>query len=185
MSVLWCESGVWPVVTEETFKRHLRMPVRRAFSPALQEAAEWARTWFREHGRPWTCAAAADASLREWLAPRFGPEARLVVIAASAGPEAEAEAARCFAAGEPDRYYFLECLASAAVETLLTEGRRRVGASRQHCPGYPGWSIEENTPLREAVGRLVDLPGPLEVLPSGMLRPKKSQLAVCVPEVAP
>jgi len=181
MSTLWQECGSQPVVTDATLKRYLRMPVRRPFSPPLQEAGDWARGWFRENARPWTCAVEADEQLRCWLAPRFPDANRLVVVAVSAGPEPEAEAAARFATDEPDRYYFLECLASAVVDTLLATARVRLGVERHHCPGYPGWPIEDNVPLLAAVGRLTGLPGPLEVLSSGMLKPKKSQLAVCVP----
>lgn len=181
MSTLWQEVGGQPLVSDATLKRYLRIPVRRPFSPPVQEANDWAREWFREKARPWTCALEGDERLRQWLAPRFPQSERLVVVAVSAGREAEAEAAARFAADEPDRYYFLECLASAVVDTLLATARVRLGVERHHCPGYPGWPIEDNVPLLAAAQRLIQLPGPLDVLPSGMLKPKKSQLAVCLP----
>jgi hypothetical protein len=47
-------------------------------------------------------------------------------------------------------------------------------------PGYSGWNIAEQIPLwnlfREHFDR--SFPGAMEVLESGMLRPKKSQLSV-------
>ena len=101
------------------------------------------------------------------------------MLAVSAGPEAEAEASARWTAGEPDRYYFLECLAAAVVEALLAEVRHRLGANKHLCPGYPGWPIQNNAALLAALAGAGALPGALTMLPSGMLTPKKSQLAVC------
>jgi hypothetical protein len=105
--------------------------------------------------------------------------AALVLIAVSAGPEPEAEAAARWAGEEPDRYYFLECFAAAAVEALLAEARDRLGVQRHYCPGFRGWPVTDNQVLLEALEAAGALPGPLAVLSSGMLKPKKSQLALC------
>jgi hypothetical protein len=47
-------------------------------------------------------------------------------------------------------------------------------------PGYSGWDIAEQLPFWSLVQKSFDgkFPGELEVLDSGMLRPKKSLLAV-------
>lgn len=168
-----------PKVSDRDYKRFLRFPPRRAFEGPLAENAAWARTWFAEHARPWLVVTTADAALAPRLSCQFPGETEFLLIAASAGAEAEAEAAARWEAGEPDRYFFLECFASAAVEALLTEARRLAGARIHRCPGFPGWSIDDNRPLLASLQGNLPLPGPLEVLTSGMLRPKKSQLAVC------
>ena len=48
-----------------------------------------------------------------------------------------------------------------------------------YSPGYPEWSIEEQPRLLDLINRLQPkMPAPVEVMDSGMLRPKKSLLAV-------
>lgn len=185
MSVLWQAVNRHPVVSDRDFKRFLRYPPARAFEGPLAENATWARTWFAANARPWCCAIQADESVRALAGARFPDAGELTVVAASAGPEAEAEAAALWAAGEPDRYFFLECLAAATVEALLGEARRRFGAEKHLCPGYPGWPITDNATLLAALGEAAALPGPLAMLPSGMLTPKKSQLAVCARRPVP
>jgi hypothetical protein len=46
-----------------------------------------------------------------------------------------------------------------------------------YSPGYPEWDISEQASLASVIGEK-GRPGPLDVLESGMLRPKKSLLAV-------
>lgn len=171
---------IHPVVAvdERTFKRFLRFPPAREFVDAMAEAATWARDWFTAHGRPWVLALRADAPIRALTGEQWPADTELGVIIASAGPEAEAHAGACFEADEPDRYYFLECYASAVVDQLLTRTRNQLGASRHVSPGYPEWDIAANRPLLAAIERQVTLPGPLRTLDSGMLVPKKSQIAV-------
>ena len=186
MSSIWCERVAPPMVDDAVLKRFLRFPVQRPFEGELSAAEEWVRAWFAEHARAWSCAATADRETHAWLAPRFGADTELVIVAVSAGPEAEAAAAAEWAQDRPDRYYFLECYAAAVVDSLLSEARLRLSAEKHFCPGYIGWPIEENGRLLAALRRRVQLPGQLEAMTTGMLRPKKSQLAVCaLPEVKP
>ncbi|MEI7553292.1 MAG: hypothetical protein WCL24_13285 [Verrucomicrobiota bacterium] len=190
-----------PVVREAEFKRLLGVPPDFAFTPLLAENAAWARAWYAAHGRPWlwarpagSCAVtgevvtldAQDLTSRE-LARRFRAADRAVVVAASAGAEAEAEAARCWENDEPDRYFFMETYASAVVEALIAEAGARLcswadglGAVLlpHYSPGYPGWSVGEQARVFSLLTATGEPPGPLEVMASGMLRPKKSQLAV-------
>jgi hypothetical protein len=189
-----------PEVEEQDFKRFLRLPPLREFPGPVAENAAWARSWYAAHGRPWMCAAFLPASAEPGagvmiagrpfggteLGRRFVGITGAAVVAASAGPEAEAEAAARWAASEPDLYYFLECFASAVVEALLAESRRRLvgwGQARgleisaHYCPGYPDWTVGDAPRLLELLAAGRELPGPLDTLSSGMLRPKKSQLA--------
>lgn len=165
-------------VDERTFKRFLRFPPTREFEGAMAEAARWAKDWFAANGRPWMISLKAEAAIRDTTDNRWSPGTELGVIVASAGPEAEAHAGACFENDEPDRYYFLECYAAAVVDELLTRTRNAFGQSRHYSPGYPEWGIEANIPLLEAIRNQVTLPGPLRTLDSGMLVPKKSQIAV-------
>jgi hypothetical protein len=78
---------------------------------------------------------------------------------------------------------------SAVVEHLVASVSGRVCALAEseglmavphYSPGYTGWDIADQGKLFELIkgGMTQPLPEPLEVLPSGMLNPKKSLLAV-------
>ena len=90
---------------------------------------------------------------------------------------------------KPDEYFFLEVYGSAVVEHLVAGVSGRVCALAEseglmavphYSPGYTGWDIADQGKLFELImaGMSQPLPEPLEVLPSGMLSPKKSLLAV-------
>jgi hypothetical protein len=125
--------------------------------------------------------------LREHLA-RAGA-VRAMLVAVSAGRAAEEHARELWEGGKPDEYFFLEVFASAVVERIvatasgrLCELAERDGliAVPHYSPGYTGWDIADQVALFEMIARggRVAFPEKLEVLSSGMLRPKKSQLAV-------
>ena len=164
------------------------------------ELAEWARHWYEEHGRPWVYTQeassvglsaetvrieGADFSSRRLHQSLLEAEAHTVVLAAvSAGPEAEQEAQKLWREEKPDEYFFLEVFASAVVEHLVTITGAELCASAEergmavlphYSPGYSEWDVAEQGRLMALMGAL---PGDLEVLDSGALRPKKSQLAV-------
>ena len=166
------------------------------------ELAEWAREWYARNGRPWMYASLAeDIGIRDdsfGIAGAWFTSARLrktlddaearsvMLVAVSAGPELEEEARNVWQAGKPDEYFFLEAYGSAVVEFLTTAAGARLCAwaeSRNmavlphHSPGYPEWDIAEQSRLLELM-RQRGLPGGVEALDSGALRPKKSQLAV-------
>src|SRR5439155_24891244 len=78
---------------------------------------------------------------------------------------------------------------SAVVEHLVatTSGRVCDAGARDgliavphYSPGYSGWDVADQNKLFELITRSATRPfaGPLEVLSSGMLRPKKSLLGV-------
>ena len=170
-----------------------------------RELVDWARTWYRARGAPWVYAREVDAlevtgagvrlNGSPFTSPRLARTLRdagaqgAVLVAVSAGPELEAEAQRLWKEGKPDEYFFLEVYGSAVVEHLVTmtgarlcawaEGRR-LAVLPHYSPGYVEWSIDEQPALLDAVNRSRrSIPAvPLEVMESGMLRPKKSLLAV-------
>ncbi|MDQ3440723.1 MAG: hypothetical protein M3478_10285 [Planctomycetota bacterium] len=113
----------------------------------------------------------------------------VVVVAVSAGPEVEAEAQRLWKEEKPDEYFFVEIYGSAVVEHLVTTVGARLCAWADvrgmavlphYSPGYPEWDIAEQPRLLELIRRTrgQQLPTHVDVLESGMLRPKKSLLAV-------
>ena len=190
------------------YKRLLGYPRDRVLGGRARELADWARDVVREEWpavglRAAGRAAAASrqrldphrrrrrspaSGLQKTLAAGARPTARSLV-AVSAGPEVEAEAQRLWQEEKPDEYFFLEIFGSAVVEHLMTMTGARLCAWAEaasmavlphYSPGYPEWDIAEQARLLELIidARSSQLPAPLDVLESGMLRPKKSLLAV-------
>jgi len=191
-------------VADAEFRRLLGYPRGAVPSARAEELAAWARAWFAEHGRPWiysrTANLRATASqlfldgvafnspqLQAHFAEAEASEA--VLFAASAGAACETRARELWQEGKPDEYFFLETYGSAVVERLVAlinaqvcadadaDGKRAIP---HYSPGYGTWDVAEQNALFAIVSRSRPelLPGPLEVLSSGMLRPKKSLLGV-------
>ena len=187
------------------YNRLLGFPRNHTLEGRAKDLAESARNWYFKNGKPWTYSRhiseiriSADviriedetftsSRLRNTLLHAEAHDA--VLVAASAGPEVEEEAQRLWLDEKPDEYFFLEVFGSAVVEHLVTMAGARLydWAERQgmavlphYSPGYPEWDISEQSRLLDLIlrGASSKLPGPLEVLESGMLRPKKSLLAV-------
>ena len=192
-------------VAPDEYARLLGYPRGYAFEGRAHELAEWARAWYAEHGRPWFYARQSErfalsenalcfdgatftgARLRQTLHDAEAHGA--ILVAVSAGTELEEEAQHRWQAEQPDDYFFLEMYGSAVVEHLITLAGARLcdWAERQgmavlpHAsPGYADWDVAEQPRLLEILQRTrrASLPSTLEVLESGMLRPRKSQLAV-------
>jgi hypothetical protein len=113
----------------------------------------------------------------------------VILVAVGAGVEAEEEARRRWADEKPDEYFFLEMYASAVVERLATMAgarlcdwaeQRGMAVLPHYSPGYSGWDIAEQPRLLELLmkTRSEQFPSPVEVFETGMLRPKKTLLAV-------
>src|ERR1700728_2147876 len=192
-------------VRPEEYVRLLGYPRGWELEGRAQELAEWARAWYAQNGRPWVYARQAEtfavdsnsicidgmqfASKRlEGTLDQAGAH-NVILVAVGAGPEAEEEAQRRWADDKPDEYFFLEMYAAAVVEHLTTTtGARLCDWAEQHgmavlphySPGYPEWDVAEQPRLLELMMRTrrEEFPSRLEVLESGMLRPRKSQLAV-------
>ncbi|HTX19039.1 MAG TPA: hypothetical protein VMG34_10305 [Bacteroidota bacterium] len=192
-------------VDDAEFKRLLGYPPDHPVGDRVQELLDATKLWYEDHGRPWvvsTRAASIELGsgdlriggveftsdlLRSQLVEAAAGEAMLV--AASAGKECEERAKRLWEDSKPDEYFFMEVYGSAVVENLI----RNTGArfcdwadSRgksilpHYSPGYPGWGIADQSRLLALIRKQIggEFPGPIEVLESGMLRPKKSILAL-------
>ena len=192
-------------VQESEYQRLLGYPRHHPIEGRSRELADGAREWFSKNGRPWICAQEISAvefrsekvsigetefssqRLREIFVESDVHTA--VLVAVSAGRECEEQARRLWEEGKPDEYFFLEVLGSAAVEQLIVlanahicgwADENKMAALPYFSPGYSGWDIAEQIPVWNLFRQRFDggFPGPLEVLESGMLRPKKSQLTV-------
>jgi len=191
-------------VEETEYLRLLGFPPGYVPGGRVRELAVWARDWVSGNCRPWVYIREATvqapggvlridgvefspAPLREILVGWGARRAALVAV--SAGRACEEFAARLWKEGRPDEYFFLEVFGSAVVECLLAEAGVRICslaardglvAAPHYSPGYNGSDVADQNALYEMIcrGRTRPLPEQLEVLPSGMLRPKKSQIAV-------
>jgi len=195
------DTGLRVKVAEGEYKRLLGYPRNYELSGRAAELAQGAAEWYERNGRPWVFARKAELVKASSGAVRIEGDSfhceRLrrmmraadaegaVLAAASAGPEAEEEAQRLWREEKPDEYYFLDTFASAVAEQLVADlgarlcdwaERRRMAVLPHYSPGYSGWDVGEQPRLFHLLG--AGLPGPLEVLESGALRPKKSLLAV-------
>jgi hypothetical protein len=192
-------------VQEAEYKRLLGYPARYPLEGRAREIADAIRQWYAEHGRPWIYARQAEAlelsgsQIRingsgfssQLLHERFNTAQvhSALLVAVSAGPQCEEKARALWQEGKPDEYFFMEMFGSAVVEQLaaVANGRLCAWADQQgmvalphYSPGYSGWDVCDQTKLwdlirQKAGGRLA---GQLDVLDTGMLRPKKSLLAV-------
>jgi hypothetical protein len=189
-------------VDQAEYTRLLGYPRGTMLTERALELAEEVRNWYRTYGRPWVFARAASVRISEHgvivdgvpfrsgrlrhtleIADAYGA----VLVAVSAGLELEAEAQRRWRDEKPDEYFFLEVYGSAVVEHLVTMAGARLcewadgqkaAVLPHYSPGYPDWSIDEQARLLELIQRTSTSALPIDVLESGMLRPKKSLLAV-------
>jgi hypothetical protein len=192
-------------VPEAEYQRLLGFPKNYSLNGGMRELADAARRWYAENGRPWfyarqinTLDLAAEKlrvgetefssqQLHDQLAEAQADS--MVLFAVSAGRECEEYAQQLWRESKPDEYFFMEMFGSGVVEHLVTVASGRIcgwadqlgaAALPHYSPGYSGWDISDQIKLwhllRQSGARHFD--GRLEVLETGMLRPKKSLLAV-------
>jgi len=187
------------------YKRLLGLPRDRVLEGRVRELADWARDWYAANGKPWTfarqvrsleltngliCIDAESFSSAKLANALVGSGAEsAVLVAVSAGPELELEAQELWRDEKPDEYFFLEMFGSAVVEHLVTmtgarlcswADREGLAVLPHYSPGYPEWDVSQQPRLLELMKTSAGhaLMQNLDALESGMLRPKKSLLAV-------
>jgi hypothetical protein len=191
-------------VQEAEYQRLLGFPKRHQMTGRSRELADWTRDWFSKNGRPWFYARQiggleqaneklrvggtefSSKQLHDQLAEAEANSA--VLVAASAGPECEEKARELWREGKPDEYFFMEMFGSAVVEHLVTIANGRVcgwadqnkmAALPHYSPGYSGWDVADQNKLWALIRQGArQFNGQLEVMETGMLRPKKSLLAI-------
>ncbi|HVU26404.1 MAG TPA: hypothetical protein VHG71_01550 [Verrucomicrobiae bacterium] len=192
-------------VQEAEYKRLLGFPKRHELSGRSRELADWSRDWFLQNGKPWFYArqissleltdekvrvAGTEFSskpLRDLFAEAQADGA--VLVAVSAGKECEEHAQRLWQELKPDEYFFLEMFGSAVVEHLVTMASGRIcgwadangaAALPHYSPGYSGWDVADQIKLWNLIRQngAPHFNGKLDVLETGMLRPKKSLLTI-------
>jgi hypothetical protein len=200
----FCDKAPNADVAPAEYQRLLGYPRDWVWEERATELASAARQWYAKHGRPWVYARRAEGlELTEGLVSIDGVDfasdrlqtmleqagaETAFLVAVSAGAELEREAQRLWLEEKPDEYFFFEVYGSAVVEHLLTmQGARLCDWAElqgeavlpHYSPGYPEWDIAQQPVLLNLIrGQGRRLPSELEALDSGMLRPKKSLLAV-------
>jgi hypothetical protein len=138
------------------YARLLGYPAGKPLEGDVLARAEDAIDWYRRHGRP------------SVYTRTVGSE---TAAAITAGFEVEEEVAQLWAKERVDEAYFLDRLAAAVVEHLALS----LGTPRS--PGHRGFPIEEQSRLYALLE-----PTEIKLLPSGMLNPRNSLLALYGPE---
>ncbi|MCI0706592.1 MAG: hypothetical protein L0Y80_03790 [Ignavibacteriae bacterium] len=192
-------------VREAEYMRLLGYPRGYTLEGRAQELASWAHKWYQEHGKPWIYARQVqevefDKKSVRVAGATFSPgrlaekmvqahATSVMLVAVSTGPECEETARRLWDEGKPDEYFFLEIYGSAVVEQLVAAAsyllcewadQHHAAVLPHYSPGYPGWGITDQQALLRLI---VEKPGLLlneriSAFDTGMLKPKKSMLAV-------
>lgn len=192
------------IVQEAEYRRLLGYPKNHVPGERVGELAAWARSWYAAHGRPWVYLREASMQMTNDGLRLDGVDfsskqlhhhlrqtraERAVLVVASAGRECEEHARQLWQEAKPDEYFFLEVFGSAVVEHLVASLSGRICdlaekdglmAVPHYSPGYTGWDVADQNKLFDLIAQGVSqpFPGEIGVLPSGMLKPKKSLLAV-------
>ena len=186
------------------FRRHMGLPACAELDERLEALFDQAKTWFLQHGEPWTEARQVSIQrivgdlihledqqqLRSALLAKglANLEAHaLIVVAVSAGKAVDAEISALWKRGHVDEAMFLNAYAIATVEHLRWQAgdllRKSLAAAEttvlpHYSPGYDGWDLADQARLfRLFLGQDEASLLPLELLPSGGLVPSKATLA--------
>ena len=191
-------------VADSEYRRLLGYPRGHAPAERALELMDRARREYAACGRPFIYMRQAEiggagqfvrVDGREFRSARLGDllagagARRAMLVAVGAGGACDERAGQLWAEAKPDEYFFLEVFGSAVVEHLVSLANARICALAErdgqialphYSPGYTGWDVADQNSLFEIVTRGMSrpLPEPLAVMASGMLRPKKSLLAV-------
>jgi hypothetical protein len=195
-----------PVNVEESeYQRLLGYPENHVLDARPRELADWARQWFSKNGKPWFYARQLDTlELKDGKLRIAGTEFSsrklrdqfveaqadsVLLVAVSAGKECEEKARQLWQEAKPDEYFFMEMFGSAVVEHLVAVASGRIcgwadankmAALPHYSPGHSGWDVSDQVKLWDLIrqGGTHHFDGKLDVMDTGMLRPKKSLLAV-------
>ena len=192
-------------VPEREYLRLLGLPRGRALEGDLLERANGAHDWYARHGQPFVATrralvqglGPASVTLETGvelqstvLADRLreGEAHALLALGASAGREVAEETARLWANDRPDEAFFLDRFAVAVTECLVFWASATICRASEPAketllphlsPGCGHWDLADQHRLMallagEEGGTAL---GPVQLLPSGALRPQHSLLA--------
>ena len=189
-----------PYIDSSLLYRHLGLPVGKEPDASILPLVESSRKWYRRFGDPWSHVSICNidhiennriflengkaltnsllsGGLRHAAAKQIG------VVSVSAGSEVDHEVDLRYRTKRPDEAMVLHAYATSVTEYLLErQGRRLQRQLRKkglkvlphYIPGYSGWESHDQVTLFNAL----EEHGPLRLLPSGGLQPRRSALAV-------
>ena len=144
------------IVEEREYARLLGYPWGTSLEGDVRQLAVDAAEWYEQHAKPRVyCVSPADVAY--------------TVTAITAGREVDAEVERLWNAGRVDEAYFLDRYAAAVVEKLASD------LGPYQSPGTGKLPFDEQWKL---FSYIAPLNPEIEMLPSGMLKPKNSLLAI-------
>lgn len=191
-------------VPRAEYHRLLGYPPGHAPDERVDRLIVVTESWYAAHGKPWIYLREATLDLRadrlviddvEFNSPqlhrhlRQAGARRVMLAAVGAGAAIAARSAELWQQGKPDEYFFAEVYGSAVVEHLVATLSGRICdlaepsglmAIPHYSPGYAGWDVAEQNRLFDVITARLEreLPEAVEVLSSGMLKPKKTLLGI-------
>lgn len=192
-------------VIEDEYKRLLGYPHDFKIEGRSRELIDWVENWYKENGKPWVYTCHTDkinilgnklqingvefSSKKLLKQLRDANAGSVMLVAVSAGEELESKAHQFWQDGNPDEYFFMEVYGSAVVEHLVAAAGARfcawadensLAVLPHYSPGYPGWDIRDQNKFLNLIQQINSkgLPGNILALETGMLKPKKSLLAI-------
>jgi hypothetical protein len=186
------------------FRRHLGLPACAELDERLVALADDARSWYSQHGDPWTVALQVEihriiydvihlthghqlssALLAQGLA--LARANALVIVAVTAGKAVDDRIDELWKSDRPDEAMFLNAYAIALVEHLRWQAgahlrsllrEENLTVLPHYSPGYDGWDLADQGRLFRIIGAEEEVTGlPLKLHASGGLSPNKSTLA--------
>ena len=192
-------------IAESEYVRLLGYPIGHQMDDRPKELAQMSSDWYTQNGKPWIYGKRISTFelteqgfsvegipfISSKLKDRFsaGKAHEVFVIAVSAGKECEEYARQLWKEQKPDEYFFMEMYGSAVVEYLVSQAsiklctwadQNNLAVLPHYSPGYPNWDISDQNKLLDLIksGFQEDKEFLIDAFDTGMLKPKKSLLAV-------
>ena len=192
------------VIDPDEYIRLLGYPIGHELTGRALELSIMTREWFDRYGQPWVYFRKADSFLlnqNSFTIDGITFESKAVLdrfhkaqvndvylVAVSAGKECEERANVLWRDSKPDEYFFMEMYGSAVVENLIMQtsvqlskwaDEQNLAVLPHYSPGYAEWDVIDQLKLIDLI-KSGHVNGQLKVnsLDSGMLKPKKSLLAI-------
>ena len=192
------------LIDQDEYIRLLGYPIGHKLDGRAKELADITRSWYTENGQPWMYFRKANnyelkdqifvidgvefESKAVWDRFRKSDVQDVFLVAVSAGTECEDQAGKLWKESKPDEYFFMEMYGSAVVENLIMQAsahicswadENQLAVLPHYSPGYAQWDVIDQLKLIELIqngdrGEQLKV----ESLSSGMLKPKKSLLAI-------
>lgn len=193
-----------PKVRESEYLRLLGYPPGYDPGEETKKLMKWAEERYKEIGVPFFGRFDVSIQLEDngfliiddtrvesthlWNQFRNNKVRKGVLLAASAGSEAQEEVTHLWKEGHPDRYYFLDTYNAALVEEMVTKASFEICSENEnegltvlprYSPGYTGWDLSCQKDLYNVLEKKDrSINNYIGIFSSGMLSPNKSQFSL-------